>query len=58
MFAVVLESQPFMNISKKNLNLEAAIKMHFGYFFFFFKIRKEPTTKHPKENSLNLGEDL
>ena len=26
--------------------------------FSFFQIRKEPTTKHPKENSLNLEEDL
>ena len=25
---------------------------------FFFQIRVEPTTKHPKENSLNLEEDL
>ena len=24
----------------------------------FFQIREEPTTKHPKENSLNLEEDL
>ena len=23
--------------------------------FSFFQIREEPTTKHPKENSLNLG---
>ena len=27
-------------------------------FFFYFRIREEPTTKHPKENSLNLEEDL
>ena len=27
-------------------------------FFFFFWIREEPTTKQPKENSLNLKEDL
>ena len=27
-------------------------------FCFFFQIREEPTTKHPKENSLNLDEDL
>ena len=26
--------------------------------FSSFRIRKEPTTKHPKENSLNLEEDL
>ena len=26
--------------------------------FPFFQIRKEPTTKHPKENSLNIEEDL
>ena len=26
--------------------------------FSFFQIREEPTTKHPKENSLNLEEDL
>ena len=26
--------------------------------FLFFQIREEPTTKHPKENSLNLEEDL
>ena len=25
---------------------------------FFFQIRQEPTTKHPKENSLNFEEDL
>ena len=24
----------------------------------FFRIREESTTKHPKENSLNLKEDL
>ena len=24
----------------------------------FFQIREEPTTKHPKENSLNLQQDL
>ena len=24
----------------------------------FFRIREEPTTKHPKENPLNLKEDL
>ena len=27
-------------------------------FSFFFQIREEPTTKQPKENSLNLEEDL
>ena len=26
--------------------------------FSFFRIRVEPTTEHPKENSLNLEEDL
>ena len=26
--------------------------------FLFFQIREEPTTKHPKDNSLNLEEDL
>ena len=26
--------------------------------FYFFQIREEPTTKHPKESSLNLEEDL
>ena len=26
--------------------------------FTFFRIRVEPTTKYPKENSLNLEEDL
>ena len=26
--------------------------------FYFFQIRKEPSTKHPKENSLNIEEDL
>ena len=26
--------------------------------FPFFQIRGEPTTKHPKENSLNIEEDL
>ena len=25
---------------------------------FFFQIREEVTTKHPKENSLNIEEDL
>ena len=28
------------------------------FFFFFFRIREEPITKHPKEKSLNLEEDL
>ena len=27
-------------------------------FFFFFQIREEATTKHPKENSLNIEEEL
>ena len=27
-------------------------------FFFFFRIREEPITKHPKEKSLNFEEDL
>ena len=27
-------------------------------FSFFFQIREEPKTKHPKRNSLNLEEDL
>ena len=26
--------------------------------FSFFQIREEPTTKHPKENSLNIEEGL
>ena len=26
--------------------------------FSFFQIREEPTTKHSKENSLNIEEDL
>ena len=26
--------------------------------FSFFQIREEPTTKHPKENSLNIEKDL
>ena len=26
--------------------------------FPFFQIREKPTTKHPKENSLNFEEDL
>ena len=26
--------------------------------FPFFRMTEEPTTKHPKENSLNLEEDL
>ena len=30
----------------------------FRLIFLFFQIRGEPTTKHPKENSLNLEEDL
>ena len=30
-----------------------------GYFgYFFFRIREESTTRHPKGNSLNLEEDL
>ena len=29
-----------------------------NFSFFFFQIREEPTTKHSKENSLNLEEDL
>ena len=27
-------------------------------FSFFFQIKEEPTTKHPKENTLNIEEDL
>ena len=27
-------------------------------FSFFLQMREEPTTKQPKENSLNLEEDL
>ena len=30
----------------------------FRLIFLFFQVREEPTTKHPKENSLNLEEDL
>ena len=30
---------------------------HFG-FFFFFLIREEPILKYPKENSLNIEEEL
>ena len=30
----------------------------FQLIFLFFQIREEPTTKHPKENFLNLAEDL
>ena len=30
----------------------------FRLIFLFFQIREEPTTKHPKENSLNLEDDL
>ena len=30
----------------------------FWLIFLFFQIREETTTKHPKENSLNLEEDL
>ena len=30
----------------------------FRPIFLFFQIREESTTKHPKENSLNLEEDL
>ena len=26
--------------------------------FSFFEIREEPTTKHPKKNSLNIEEDI
>ena len=26
--------------------------------YLFFQIKEEPTTKHPKENSINLEEDL
>ena len=28
------------------------------FLFFFFQIREEPTTKHPKENFLTLEEEL
>ena len=27
---------------------------HFGYFFFFFQIREEPTTKHPGKYSYEI----
>ena len=30
----------------------------FQLIFLFFQIKQEPTTKHPKENFLNLEEDL
>ena len=30
----------------------------FRLIFLFFRIRDEPTIKHPIENSLNLEEDL
>ena len=30
----------------------------FPQIFFFFRIREETATKHPKENSLNLEENL
>ena len=30
----------------------------FQLIFLFFQIKEEPTTKHPKENFLNLEEDL
>ena len=30
----------------------------FRLIFLFFQIREEPTTKHPKENSINLEDDL
>ena len=30
----------------------------FQLFFFFFQIKEEPTTKHPRENFLSLEEDL
>ena len=30
----------------------------FWPIFLFFQIREEPTTKHLKENSLNIEEDL
>ena len=30
----------------------------FSANFLFFRIKEEPTTKHSKENSLNLEEDL
>ena len=33
-------------------------RMAFKAIFFFFRIREEPITKHPKEKSLNLEEDL
>ena len=29
----------------------------FRLIFLFFRIREEPTTKHPKENFLNLEKD-
>ena len=30
----------------------------FRLIFLFFRIRQEPTTKHPKENALNIEENL
>ena len=33
-------------------------KCLFRLFFFFFQIRQQPSTKHLKENTLNLEEDL
>ena len=32
--------------------------LSFQLIFLFFRIREEPTTKHPKETPLNLEEDL
>ena len=32
--------------------------IHFPANFPFFRIIEKPTTKHPKENFLNLEEDL
>ena len=29
-----------------------------NFSFFFFQIKEEPTTKHPKEKFLHLEEDL
>ena len=34
------------------------IEWPFWLIFPFFEIREEPTIKHPKENSLNIEEDL
>ena len=45
-------------IGKANVDKWQGVVILANFPFFFFWIREEPTTKQPKENSLNLKEDL